>query len=204
VKQREIRVQESGFILDQVSGTKKLSEKRPGKGTIDHYFQKKGKEEKYEEDSDIQKRFDLNVVAFLSNCGLPYSFVETRGFKHFIKILDSKYTLRDRHTMSHKLGPLLYQNLHVVLEEVLSCELPHCESVSFSYAEWTSHANHGYLSLNIHYINPKFQLRKFSLYSRSTERKTDDQGLASLISSMISTVKGDIACEFICILLLLI
>jgi len=79
----------------------------------------KGDPKKFDQDAQIQKRFDLDVMAFLSNCSLPY-----------------------------------------------------------------------YLTLTIHYISPKFALRKFVVDCRSTEMKKDDQGIASLISSMISSISG--------------
>jgi hypothetical protein len=92
--------------------------------------------------------------------------------------------------MSNQISPLLHQNLKKRLEETLSDELPQCESVSFTYDTWSTRANHGYLTLTIHYISPKFELRKFLVDCRSTEMKEDDQGIASLISSMISSISG--------------
>jgi hypothetical protein len=150
----------------------------------------KGDPKKFDQDAQIQKRFDLDVMAFLSNCSLPYSFVETRGFRQFIKILDPKYTVKDSHTMSHHISPLMHHNLKNCLEETLRIELPHCDSVAFTYNKWTTRSKHGYLTLTIHYISPKFALRKFVVDCRSTEMKKDDQGIASLISSMISSISG--------------
>ena len=145
---------------------------------------KKGGRKKSEEE------FDLDVMAFLSNCSLPYSFVETRGFKHFLQVLQPERSLKSRDIMSNQISPLLHQNLKKRLEETLSDELPHCESVSFTYDTWTTRANHGYLTVTIHYVSPEFKLRKFLVDCRSTEMKEDDQGIASLISSMISSISG--------------
>ena len=92
--------------------------------------------------------------------------------------------------MSDQISPLLHQNLQKCVEETLSFELPHCESVSFTYDAWTTRAKHGYLTLTIHYVSPEFKLRKFLVDCRSTERKNDDRGIASLISSMISSISG--------------
>jgi len=44
--------------------------------------------------------------------------------------------------------------------------------------------------VTIHYVSPEFKLRKFLVDCRSTEMKEDDQGIASLISSMISSISG--------------
>jgi hypothetical protein len=92
--------------------------------------------------------------------------------------------------MSNQISPLLHQNLKKRLEETLSDELPHCQSVSFTYDTWTTRADHGYLTLTIRYISPEFELRKFLVDCRSTEMKEDDEGIASLISSMISSISG--------------
>jgi hypothetical protein len=171
--QKEIEAEESDSGQKR---TKKITKKRNLK--------------KFEDDALIKKRFDLDVMAFLSNCSLPYSFVETRGFKHFLEVLEPKHTLKSRHIMSHQISPLMHHNLKKCFEETLSYELPHCESVSFTYDTWTTRANHGYLTLTIHYISPKFELRQFTVDCRSTEKKKDDRGIASLISSMISSISG--------------
>ncbi len=89
---------------------------RPLQSTIDQYFLKKGEYVNYNPDSEIQKRFD---VTFLSNCNLPYSFVETRVIKHFLSILSPQYSLNNRHTMSYRMSPLLYHNLNTVIVESL-------------------------------------------------------------------------------------
>ena len=84
----------------------------------------------------------------------------------------------------------MYHNLKKCFEETLSYELPHCESVSFTYDKWTTRAKHGYLNMAIHYISPEFDLRKLTVDCHSTVRKKDEQGIASLISSIISSILG--------------
>jgi len=58
-------------------------------------------------------------MTFLSNCNLPYSVVENRAIKNFLSILNPKYTLNNRHTMSYRMSPLLYDNLKTVIVESL-------------------------------------------------------------------------------------
>ena len=202
MKKKETEVDASGLRLEEARGTQKFLQKRPIRSTVDDYFRKKGVQPKYKSNSKFQKRFDLDVMTFLSNCNLPYALVETRGFKHFLSIVSPKYSLKSRHTMSRRISPLLYQNLYAAFEEVLKRELPHCRNVAFTSDEWTSRARHGYLCLTIHYINKDFQMRKFTVACRSTEGKSDEGGLAFNLRSMIMSIPGDNTCKLIYILTL--
>ncbi len=97
--------------MEEVVGKQTLSWMRP--------LQSAGEYVSNNPDSEIQKRFDVDVMNFLSNCNLPFSFVETRVIKHFLSILSPKYTLNNRHTMSYRMSPLLYHNLNTVIVESL-------------------------------------------------------------------------------------
>jgi len=81
--------------------------------------------------------------------------------------LGPKFTVRGRHCMSRELTPLLHKNVKTAMDKSLAKKLPHCENVTFTSDEWQSKAQNSYLSLTLHYINRKFEKRKFTTACRS-------------------------------------
>jgi len=58
------------------------SKKRPITATLDRYL-KKHSPAKYQPNSVVQRRIDLDLMAYLATTNLPFSHVETRGFKRW-------------------------------------------------------------------------------------------------------------------------
>jgi hypothetical protein len=75
-------------------------------------------------------------MAFLVNSNLHYSFVETKGFQHFVSVTNQKYNVKSSRTMSKQIAPLLYKKLNKAMHEVLQKELPECHNVAFTYNTW--------------------------------------------------------------------
>jgi hypothetical protein len=68
---------------DQARADKGLGsvyKRRPISSTIDQYMKKKSPAH-YPPNSDHQRRMDLDIMAFLATTNLPFSLVETKGFK---------------------------------------------------------------------------------------------------------------------------
>ncbi len=192
IKEKEAEVEQSQTLIDELSGRPGTSQKgRPITTPIDEFWARKGAPVKYQLDSDIQKRADLDRMIFLATCNLPFSFVETEGYIRHVESLNAKVNHRSRHYMSRKMCPLVYKNLVVALEELLAKELPETDGCAFTADEWTSRALHGYLSVTIHYLTKDWKMRKFTVTCRSTEdRKGSEGGIASLFTSIIETIPG--------------
>ena len=134
----------------------------------------KGSPQRYTPNSQAQRKFDLDVMAFLVNSNLHYSFVETKGFQHFVSVTNQKYNVKSSRTMSKQIAPLLHKKLNKAMHEVLQKELPECHNVAFTYNTWDrlqirdeekeeEEANtECLLSLSIHYINKHFEFRKIA------------------------------------------
>ncbi len=65
---------------DQRAYSGVISHKRPITSTMDKSLKQKTPT-KYLANSDIQRRIDLDLMAYLATTNLPFSHVETRGFK---------------------------------------------------------------------------------------------------------------------------
>jgi hypothetical protein len=62
------------------AGQRIVSQKRPITSTMYQYLKVKSPA-KYQANSDSQRRIDLDLMSYLATTNLPFSHVETRGFK---------------------------------------------------------------------------------------------------------------------------
>jgi len=85
----------------------------------------------------------LEVMAFLVNRNLHYSFVKTKGFKHFDAVSNPQFNIRSTNSMSKRMSGLLSNNLIKAMAFVLETEL----NVAFTYSEWTPNN----IQLSFHY-----------------------------------------------------
>jgi hypothetical protein len=115
-------------------------------------------------------------MAFLVNTNLHYSFVKTKGFKHFGALTNFQYNIRSSHTMLKRMTGLLYKNLEKAMEFVFETELPDCLNVAFTYSEWTSNNILTFISLSIHYINQNYEFRKITVGVNNFLEPTTQQG----------------------------
>jgi hypothetical protein len=115
-------------------------------------------------------------MAFLVNTNLHYSFVKTKGFKHFVALTNLQYNIRSSHTMLKRMTGLLYKNLEKAMEFVFETELPDCLNVAFTYSEWTSNNILTFISLSIHYINQNYEFRKITVGVDNFLEPTTQQG----------------------------
>jgi hypothetical protein len=76
----EVRLEQTQDDERARAGVGIISKKRPITGTMHAYLKKKSPA-KYLGNSDVQRRIDLNLMAYLATTNLPFSHVETRGFK---------------------------------------------------------------------------------------------------------------------------
>jgi hypothetical protein len=106
MKRRQHEVKQSFLHLEELGVIPRHSTKRPIRKTFQKYKEKKGSPIKYNPDCDIQKKFDLEVMAFLVNSNLHYSFVETKGFRHFVAVTNPQYNIRSSRSMSKRMTGL--------------------------------------------------------------------------------------------------
>jgi hypothetical protein len=171
--------------LEELGVPPKSSQKRPRKPQKRHL-----------PNSEAQRKFDLDVMAFLLNCNLHYSFLETKGFKHFVSVSNQNYSVKSPRTMSKRIAPLLHKILQKAMQEVLEKELPECHNVALTYLAWERFATKGgdedersaaVLGLSIHYINKSFEFRKFALAVDILDYSSDED-YARKIDEMLERV----------------
>ena len=168
MEQSKSAAEKSFLHLEKLGVRPKSSLKRPIRKPLVQYRTEKGSPQQHTPNSEAQIKFDLDVMAFLVNSNLHYSFVETKGFQHFVSVTNQNYNVKSPRTMSKRIAPLLHKNLEKALQEVLEKELPDCHNVAFTFIDWErykeedQHDSEVVVCLCIHYINKSFEFRKIT------------------------------------------
>lgn len=121
-------------------------------GLITRYFKKQNV---YDRHSQRKLELDKALVLMVCQDFQPFFIVDDVGFKHFIKLLDPRYELPSRRTLTDILLKRYYEEsknkLSAIFEEV-SC-------ISLTCDLWTSRANEGYLTVTSHFIDYDFNMQ---------------------------------------------
>lgn len=94
----------------------------------------------------------------------PFRVMEDNGFKEFVKLLNPNYILPDRHSISKKYIPALYEKCIVEMKELVEKE---AQSVCMTTDCWTSRNNESFIAITIHFIDTNFSLRSVLLFELS-------------------------------------
>ena len=113
--------------------------------------------------SDQQLEFDMAVVMFIVSCNLPFTLVESQGFKNFINYLCPRANIKTRNAFSQWKVPLVFNNLKDDVDYVLKKDLKNCTQMALTTDNWTARNNEPFMSLTLHYVNEAFKLESMSL-----------------------------------------
>ena len=152
-----------------VSNTVKITDSKKI-STLDSGFIKTT--EFYSPNDAKQLRTDLEVVAMLAQCNLPFSHIESQGFKRFISHLDPKVTVKSADTYSKTKLPLLYKNVQREVHRVLEKDLPQCDGVAFTVSENSIHDSARIFE--VHYIDKDWALKSYVVDCKSEESSLED------------------------------
>lgn len=90
--------------------------------TIDTFFKKN---ECYESGSERKENLDKALMAMIATDVQPFSIVEDKGFREFVKALDPRYKLPSRTTLQNVMAVNLYSSIKNSLKGVLN-EMEQC------------------------------------------------------------------------------
>jgi hypothetical protein len=92
---------------------------------------------------------DALVNDLIIGCSLPLSLVENTHFRHFLHVLDPKYTPPARSTITTSKLPNLVERV----KKALTANLAAVSSVSLTVDIWTDRKMRAYFGCTVHYIN---------------------------------------------------
>ena len=93
-------------------------------------------------------------------------------------------------TMRRRLCPLVYNNVMCAVNDVLVKELPKTDGFAITADHWTSRANESYQSMTLHYINDKYELKKFSMECWKFKGTKTADNIAKVLDSQVRNVAG--------------
>ena len=108
----------------------------------------------YPKDSTKRKMIDDAVLKMIVTDLQPLSVVEDGGLNNLVSILDSRYQLPSRATITRRL-PELYAEVKAKLYKQLAAT----SNVSFTTDIWTSRQTKSYCCITAHYISVDWELK---------------------------------------------
>uniref|UniRef100_A0A1X7VHD4 BED-type domain-containing protein n=2 Tax=Amphimedon queenslandica TaxID=400682 RepID=A0A1X7VHD4_AMPQE len=112
----------------------------------------------YSSDSMKRKKIDDAVIEFLCKDMQPTSVVEDAGFKKLVTVLDNRYQIPSRRTITREILPKKYESTKAKIEEMNAAT-----SVAHTTDIWTSCQTKSYCCVTTHLINGDWELKSYLL-----------------------------------------
>jgi hypothetical protein len=136
---------------------------------------------KYKKDSKQHKDITDKLTIVLAKQMLPFSLVDAKEFRNFVKVLDPRYEIPGRKYFSQKAIPAKYSQ---VQNDVKSALLK-VNSFSCTTDAWSSVTLAPYLSLTIHFVTPEWQLQSFCLRTLYMPESHTGENIAAMLRSIL-------------------
>lgn len=95
------------------------------------------------------KQIDNQLAIVIAKEFQPYSLVENKEFKKFVKLLNPGYTLPSRKTISKCIIPQLVEST----KQKIKVNIKNAEHIAFTTDGWTSVNNDSFVAITIHFID---------------------------------------------------
>lgn len=103
-----------------------------------------------------------SITSFIIECMVPFSIVDSNGFRNVIKAAEPRYTVPERHYFSEQAIPEMYEE---VKRSVIKCILQSTR-VAITTDSWTSRATQSYVTVTAHYIDLNWEMCSSVLQTR--------------------------------------
>ncbi|CAL9706637.1 unnamed protein product [Knipowitschia caucasica] len=102
--------------------------------------------------SHPQQKAITNAILYdlIIDCNLPLSIVENKSFRHFLTVVDKKYSPVCRRTMTSKTESLAEER-----RSRLKTQLSNTEHVSVTVDIWSDRKMRGFLGITVHWIEKR-------------------------------------------------
>lgn len=161
----------------------------------------------YDANSPRQQEIHTAIIKdLLIGCTLPLSIVENQHFRHFLKVMDNKYTPIARKTITDKDIPLLVDQVKDSIKSKLQSQL----SVSITADLWSDRTMRSFFGVTAHGLNQEGdQLESFLLDCRrfcgrhsgdniaiAFDEIIDEYDIASKVKYIITDNAANMKCAF--------
>lgn len=151
-------------------------------GTITSFFKK---QTVYDRNSHRKLELDKALVFMVRKDFQPFSIVDDVGFKNFTKLLDPRYDLPSRKTLTNVFLKKQYEESKIKLLAIFEGVL----YISLTCDLWTSRSNEGYLTVTSHFIDTDFNMRCAVLSTNLMKGSHTAKNIAEEIQIICNTWK---------------
>lgn len=111
----------------------------------------------------------------------PFSIVENKGFRQFVKALNNSYELPKSHTISKTLIPAMYEKCFINTKRMMK----HIKTLCLTTDSWKSVNSEYYMTVTIHFIHD-FIMKSIFLGCFSFEPNHGTLNLASKLKNIVN------------------
>jgi hypothetical protein len=122
------------------------------------------------------------VTNFIVKDMQALSLVERDSFKKLLQVMDPRYTLPGRKYFSQTAVPSMYNSARERLKSELMSEM---EYFALTSDLWSSRTSDPYMSLTVHYIDSKWNLKAWCLETHFTPEDHNAQNLAEAMKQLM-------------------
>ncbi|XP_055836664.1 E3 SUMO-protein ligase ZBED1-like [Episyrphus balteatus] len=128
-----------------------------------------------------QEQISRATAYMISANGLPISFVESIGFKHFMSVVEPNYKVPVASTILSRLQ-FLYNQVHDKIKNAIGP----VSFVALTTDGWSSRAQDSFISVTLHYVNDDWELKNFTLCAEYMEERHTAENLALILEMVIA------------------
>lgn len=112
---------------------------------------------------------------------IPPTLVESDEWRDFLKELNGQYVCPGRRHFTNQSIPSLYNSM----KAKVMAELQHASGISCTTDGWTSITTDPYVSLTVHFLDPKFQLKTYCLRTMYLPESHTSENIAAMIRTIL-------------------
>jgi hypothetical protein len=124
--------------------------------------------------ANVSKKINGELLKLFYLDFQPFSVVDDRGFRQFVKSLNPCYELPNRQTISRSLIPALYENCLTNTKNTVS-KISHC---CLTTDCWTSSNNDSFISVTVHFLDENFKIQSMLLTCSIFDKSHTSENLA--------------------------
>jgi hypothetical protein len=122
--------------------------------------QQQNRSSTYPRTGDKHKQLTNGLVDMVAECMLPLSVVESNGFRQFMSLLDPKFDVPSRRTVTRNLTSSLQSMKSAIsddLQQIMSIDERHSQ-IHATIDLWSSRAMDPIIGVRFHYMDEKFKI----------------------------------------------
>ncbi|XP_072401942.1 E3 SUMO-protein ligase ZBED1-like [Diabrotica undecimpunctata] len=134
----------------------------------------------YDNNSLRKKSLDEALIMMICQDFQPFSIVKDEGFRKFVELLDSRYSLPNPDTLKNKLLKNMYDETSNTLKDILGS----IKYVAITTDIWTSVSNESFICVSCHFVDSHFELKRVVLATNVINESKTAENIARVLKEI--------------------